>query len=78
MVNCIMLDEETNIISWSKHWSVYSLKHEIMKMNEILFIVIFQHNMAPALPDIHNSTAFCSLQSISRPHHSSPQKYEFK
>lgn len=54
MVNCVMLDEETDIISWSKHWSIYSLKHEIMKMNGILFTVIFQHNMPPALSDIHN------------------------
>lgn len=78
MVNCVMLDEETRFFSWSKHWSVYSLKHEIMKMNEILFGVIYQHNMPPALPDIHNSTTFYILDSISRPHCSFIQKYEFK
>lgn len=78
MVNCVMLDEETNIISWSKHWSVYSLKHDIMKMNEIFFVVIFQHNMPPALADIHNSSAFYISESISRPHRSFLKKYDFK
>jgi len=47
-------------------------------MNEILFIVIFQHNMPHALSDIHNSTAFYILEGISRPHCSFLQKYEFK
>lgn len=67
MVNCVTLDEETYIITWSKHWSIYSLKHEIMKMNGILFIVVFQCNMPPALSDIHNLEAFYILENISRP-----------